>query len=148
MNLSGATISPVSPHQPSPPGSASQFSGPSASASAGPSRKSSIRKASEASGDVIDLTMEDDSGPRKKRRVEDGNVTMACAPSDIPEHNPAVIEQPTVTNGDQGTASEDDADDTDTGDGLDADGRRSEEECLSIAFEKDADGKMWCTMCK
>ena len=32
--------------------------------------------------------------------------------------------------------------------GLDPDGRRSEQACLDIAFEKDADGAMWCAMCR
>lgn len=109
---------------------------------------------SDSAADVIDLTTDDaaNGGPRKRRRVEGNNVVVFDTPAYDFRPGPSPNEQTVTSNGNQETAGEsmdtDDADDTDAAEGLDPDGRRSEEECLAIAFEQDADGRMWCTMCK
>ena len=100
---------------------------------------------------MIDLTTEDGGdGPRKRRRVEDDDLGIPGANLDDVGEQLARFEKQVASRDQNGLSSpaSEAGEDVDDEEGLDPDGRRSEEACLAIAFEKDGNGAMWCTMCK
>ncbi|KAJ3551655.1 hypothetical protein NM688_g4580 [Phlebia brevispora] len=151
MNIASNRASPVTP-QHTPPASVSRPAGPlpgshNGSKRPGSSSRDSVPHANGSTSHIIDLTTDEapaEDTPRKKRRLEEDDIAEPKVAQDAVEEKLAQPQTESPAD-DEEAGSEDNEEATD---GLDPDGRRSEAACLAIAFESDAEGKMWCTMCK